>query len=98
MLNAIRETRSVEDGLHKLKLEMPESIYSTFYDDINEENAYHILEQYLNYHQDDARPNNVTIELDKNRSIININAELHYLGNDHTDPKFYSNDLGNARK
>jgi len=93
MLNSIRETRAVKEGLHNIILEIPEEIYSTFYDNISESNAIDIVKQYLNYHQDDAIPKNVKIQHNRNAHTINIYANLHYLGNEKTVPNFYTGDL-----
>ncbi|ADL07647.1 hypothetical protein [Thermosediminibacter oceani] len=92
MLNSIRETRAVKDGLHNIILEIPEKDYLTFYETISEENAHDILKQYLNYHQDDAVPSDVRIEHNKNAHTVNIYANLHYLGNEKTEPKYYTDD------
>ncbi|TYP56729.1 hypothetical protein [Thermosediminibacter litoriperuensis] len=92
MLNSIRETRAVKDGLHNIILEIPEKVYRTFYETLSEENAYDILKQYLNYHQDDAVPSDVKIQHNRNAHTVNIYANLHYLGNEKTRPKYYADD------
>lgn len=92
MLNSIRETRAVKEGLHNITLEIPEKIYNTFYDKINEDNAMNILEQYLNYHQDDGVPRNVKIKHIKGTHTVNIYADLHYLNNKKSTPKHYADD------
>ncbi|MCG0274790.1 MAG: hypothetical protein L5655_01325 [Thermosediminibacteraceae bacterium] len=92
MLNSIGETRAVKDGLHNIILEIPEDVYMSFYGTLSEENAYDILKQYLNYHQDDGIPSDVKIKHNKNTHTVNIYANLHYLGNEKTEPKFYTDD------
>lgn len=92
MLNYIRETRAVNEGLHNICLEIPESIYLTFYEDVRDEYGQDILNQYLNYHQDDARPGNIKIKHDKDNHTIFIFANLHYLGNQKTQQKWYTDD------
>lgn len=61
MLDSIRETRAVKEGLHNIILEIPEETYKTFYNDVDEEHARNILTEYLKYHQDDARTSDVKI-------------------------------------
>jgi hypothetical protein len=85
MLNSIRDRRIQRDGLYELTLQMPESEYFNAYDTLTTEAAYEILGNFLSYHQDDGRPEVVDIEHNKNGHIVNIKANLHYLGNDHTD-------------
>lgn len=84
MLDFISETRAVKEGLHNIILEIPDETYRTFYNDLSEENAYDILSEYLKYHQDDARISDIKIDHNKNDHIVNIYANLHYLGNDKT--------------
>jgi hypothetical protein len=74
-------------------LEIPEEVYKTFYDNISESNALDILKQYLNYHQDDAVPKDVKIRHNSNAHTVNIYANLHYLGNDKTRPRYYADDV-----
>ena len=86
MINSIREVREREkNGLYHLKLEIPEKEFFLAYDDPDVEAAHDIIKQYLVHRQDDARPENIDIQYNKNSHMININSELHYLGNDHTD-------------
>lgn len=87
MLNSIRERRIRRDEMYKLTLEMPENEYFNAYDSITEDAAKEILCNYLNYHQDDGRADEVGIKHNKNGHIVNIQANLHYLENDHTDVK-----------
>lgn len=84
MLDFIRETRAVKEGLHNIILEIPEETYMTFYNGFNDECAQDILTEYLKYHQDDARPSDIKIEHNKNAHTVNIYANLHYLGNEKT--------------
>ena len=89
MLNSIREIRvRNKKGLYNLTLEVPEKEFFLAYDDASNESAYDLIKQYLVYRQDDARPENIEIEYDRNKHIVSLSSELHYLENDHTD---YSN-------
>lgn len=92
MLNSIRETRTVKEGLHNIMLEIAEETYGTFYGNISEDNAMDILKQYLNYHQDDGVPQDVKIKHNRNTHTVNIYANLHYLGNEKSSPKYYADD------
>ena len=85
MLNSIRDKRIQRDGLYELTLQMPESEYFNSYDSVTPEAAYEILGNFLSYHQDDGRAELVDISHNKNGHIVNITANLHYIGNDHTD-------------
>ncbi|SNX53809.1 hypothetical protein [Thermoanaerobacterium sp. RBIITD] len=91
MLNAIRETRSVKDGLHSITLELPDKEYT--FEDFNEDNAKKILEMYLSYHQDDGRPSDVKIHHNNSSHMVNITAHLHYLGNSKTEQRTYPSDV-----
>lgn len=84
MLDRIRENRIQRDGLYEITLQVPENEYFIVYDSISSEAAYEILGNYLSYHQDDARPEEVKIVHNKNAHMVNINANLHYTGNDHS--------------
>ncbi|RKD31463.1 hypothetical protein [Thermohalobacter berrensis] len=90
MLNSIVESRKREEnGIYRLNLSVSEKAYFSVYDSVNEDAGYEIIDQYLNYHQDDGRPEKVQVKYNKNSHIINISAELHYTDNKHTDPKYY---------
>ena len=88
MLNSISERRIKLKDKYKLYLEVPEQEYMMVYnDEVSVKNARDILTQFLKYHQDDGRIENAQIKHDKNNHSINIEADLNYIGNDHTDPK-----------
>jgi hypothetical protein len=85
MLSSIRERRIQRDGLYEVTLQVPEQEYFNVYDTISIEAAHEILGNYLNYHQDDGRPEVVDIKHNKNGHVVDIKVNMHYLGNDHTD-------------
>ena len=86
MLNSISERRVKLKNKYKLYLEVPEKEYLTIYDrNISEDNARDIISQYLNYHQDDGRVDSIEINHDKSNHSINIQADLYYVGNKHTE-------------
>lgn len=85
MFNNIRENRIQQDGLYKVTLQMPESDYFAAYDSITSDAAYEILGNYLAYHQDDGRVSDVDIKHNSNGHVVNISANLHYMGNTHSD-------------
>ncbi len=90
MLNSISERRIKLKDKYKLYLEVPEKEYMMVYnDEINLENARDILIQFLEYYQDDARIEDLSINHDKSNHSINIEANLSYIGNDHTDNKAF---------
>lgn len=94
MLNSILDRRVRKDKGYDLYLEIPESEYFNFYEDVTEDNALNILELFLEYHNDDGRLQEVKINYDKNNNSINIRAALSYEGNDHTDPRIMPDYLG----
>ncbi|HHY42707.1 MAG TPA: hypothetical protein GX514_07665 [Thermoanaerobacterales bacterium] len=98
MFDFIRETRAKKDGLYNITLEIPYETYKTFYNDLSIEKARDILTEYLKYRQDDARISDVKIDHNKNTGIVNIYANLHYLGNDKTIQKPFVNNYVNLKK
>ena len=82
--NNIIEKRTVENGLHNLVLEISKEEYNNSYDKYDNEIASQILKQHLINRDDDGRPSNVEIQHDNNNNLIKIHANIHYLGNDHT--------------
>ena len=97
MLNSIRDKRIQRDGLYELTLQIPEDEYFSIYDTVTIESAHDILTNFLDYHQDDGRPNGVDIRHNKNGHIVNITADLHYTGNEHTEPRHTPNRLTATR-
>ncbi len=88
MLNSISERRVRLRDKYKLYIEVPDKEYLGIYDgDVSENSARDVLSQYLDYHQDDARVDNVEVDHDKFNHSVNIQADLIYVGNDHTKAK-----------
>lgn len=88
MLNSISERRIKLKDKYKIYLEIPEKEYMiTYNEEISVKNARDILTQFLKYHQDDGRIENTEIKHDRNNHSVNVEADLLYIGNDHTDPK-----------
>lgn len=85
LLNSIRETRARKEGLYNIILEIPEDEYFQIYDSLDDKFGADILSQYMNYHGDDGRYSDVKVQHNKNSHIINVYANLHYEGNDHTE-------------
>jgi hypothetical protein len=99
VLNSISERRVKVKDKYKLYLEVPEKEYLVTYDrNVSVENARDILWQYLNYHQDDGSVENVEIKHDKNNHSINIEADLLYMGNDHTTGRYTPNYLRDEKE
>ena len=90
MLNYIRETRGVKGGLYNISLEIPQSIFIKFHEEVRTDLAEDILNQYLQYRQDDARVSDVQIRQDEQTDTINIEAYLHYIGNEKTEQQYYT--------
>ncbi|KXG74328.1 hypothetical protein [Thermotalea metallivorans] len=94
MLNSISERRVKLSDKYKLYIEIPDEEYLMIYNgDISVENARDVLWQYLQYHQDDARVENVEINHDRDNHSINIEADLIYVGNDYTTGRYRPNYL-----
>jgi len=84
MLNSVLETRSVDNGMHKVILEIPEKEYEAIYDQYTNEIASEFLTYYLENRNDDGKPSDIQIEHDKNNHVVRIKANIHYLDNEHT--------------
>lgn len=85
MFSSILETRKREkDGKYLLSLEIPEKEFFLVYDNADRESAKDLLKKFLVYRQDDARLENIDINYDKNKHIVNVVSELNYLDNDYT--------------
>jgi hypothetical protein len=98
MINSIRDKRIQRDGLYQITLQVPEEDYFEVYDGINVEAAQEILGNFLSYHGDDGRPDNVDIKYNTNGHIVDITADLHYTGNDHTQLPFTPDMLNTTRR
>ena len=79
MLGNILEYRQLKDGLYDVSLIISENDYFMVYDNINDENAKELMRNYLCHRQDDGKANNIQIKYNKNRHIVSIKANLHYL-------------------
>ncbi len=84
MLNSIVETRKVYEGLHNLTLQINEKDYFAFYNGLNEEDAKGLIRNYLLYHGDDGRPEDIKIKHNRNAHLVTINTDLYYTGNEKT--------------
>ncbi len=84
MLNSILEYRALKDGLYSITLIINEKDYFKVYDDITQENAQEIVDNYLLRRQDDGRPGDVQIRHNKQQRIVSIGTNLHYEGNEKT--------------
>lgn len=78
MYNSIREKRIKRQDMYQITLQMPEKDYFNIYDSVNEDAAREILENYLKYHLDDGKVDDIRISLNKNAHAVKINANLHY--------------------
>ena len=85
MFNSVRETRMQRNGMTSMNLEMSEEDFFTIYNDLSQDVASDIVDQYLIYRGDDGRAANIQISHNPGSSIVSISANLQYLGNDKTD-------------
>lgn len=89
MLNSVLETRRRDNnGIYHLLLTIPEEEYFNVYEDIDDNHAKDIIKLYLEYHQDDGRPTNISIDYDKNSHVVKLNTQLKYEDNDHTESSY----------
>ncbi len=86
MLNSIYEQRTRLDNYYHISLIIPREEYIIVYgDNINTKNALDIVKQYLQYKEDDGQPYDVKMYNHKISNMIEIEAKLNYIGNEHTD-------------
>lgn len=86
MINDIYEERKRVDEGYNISLSIPKESYKSIYgDEINDQNAKDILENYLQHKDDDGDVHSVKIYDRDESDIIEIQASLQYLGNDHKD-------------
>ncbi|MGE4283037.1 MAG: hypothetical protein AB7G87_04880 [Clostridia bacterium] len=84
MLNSVLDTRNLDNGMHKMTLEIPEKEFEDIYGEYTNEAASEFLAYYMENRGDDGRPSDIEIKQDKNSHVVRIEANIHYLGNDHT--------------
>ncbi|WP_105615553.1 hypothetical protein [Vallitalea okinawensis] len=86
MYNSVTEERFREEENYRIYLTVPRNEYASIYEgDINESNAYDFIKNYLNHISDDGRPIEVHVRDLKDSDLFQIEAELRYEGNGHTD-------------
>ncbi len=93
MFNSVRETREWASGLLRMNLEMKESDYFSIYDNLNNEVAKDIIDQYLKFRGDDGRAKDIQINHNANSHIVSISGSIHYLENDKTEYKYNPNHI-----
>lgn len=85
MDNIFEQRNKLEDGKYNLSLEVADSAYFNIYENVDSAAAEDLLRNYLKSNSDDGRFENVHINYNKNRHLVNITAKLNYDGNVHTD-------------
>ncbi|GMQ57167.1 hypothetical protein AN1V17_15620 [Vallitalea sediminicola] len=86
MLNSIYETRTRLDEGYHISLTIPKEEYTIIYgNDINEKNATDIVTEHLQHRDDDGEAHDIKIYDHEASNIIEIEAQLNYIGNEHTD-------------
>ena len=81
----IIERRSVDRGKHSIVLEISADEYRKSYDHYNDDIASNIVFEHLQKRGDDGKPSDVKIHYDGGDDIVRITANVHYLGNEHTE-------------
>lgn len=81
----IIEKRTVNNGFHSLMLEISADDYKRVYDEFNKDIAYEIVNNHLENRGDDGKALDVRIQPNNKDNIVRIFADVHYLGNDHTE-------------
>ena len=84
MYNSILETRSFNDGVCRLTLQINENEYFSVYDSLSEEDASELVNNYLKYRVDDGRPENIELKHDRSNHIVTIETDLYYTDNEKT--------------
>lgn len=87
MINSIMDTRvRQEDGCYQINLKLPKDEYEMIYEDnYSNEIAADILKYYLEMRGDEGRPKNIVIKQSENPNMLEIQAVLEYVQNEHTD-------------
>ncbi|WP_304942946.1 hypothetical protein [Vallitalea guaymasensis] len=86
MLNSIYETRTRLDEGYHISLTIPKEEYTVIYgNDINEQHATEIINDYLQHRDDDGEAHDIKIYDHEVSNMIEIEAKLNYIGNEHTD-------------
>lgn len=85
MDNIFAQRNKLEDGNYNLSLEISDSAYFNIYDNADNKSGEEFLREYLKGNSDDARFDNVKVNHNKNRQLVNITAKLNYDGNLHTE-------------
>lgn len=81
----IIEKRSVNNGFHSIILEIAADDYKRTYDEFSDAIAYEIASNHLENRGDDGKVSDVRIKTNNMDNIVRILANVHYLGNDHTE-------------
>lgn len=86
MINSIYEQRKrLKDGYH-ISLSIPKNEYMNIYgNEINDSVAQDIVHNYLQHRDDDGDPDDIKIYDHCDSNMIEIEARLNYLGNDHKE-------------
>ncbi|WP_042276701.1 hypothetical protein [Faecalimicrobium dakarense] len=85
MDNIMAQRNKLEDGSYNLSLEVADSAYFNIYDNADKKSGEELLRNYLKDNSDDGRYENVKVNHNKNRHLVNITAKLNYDSNLHTE-------------
>lgn len=91
MLNSIYEQRKrLKDGYH-ISLLIPRTDYVAIYGStFDKQSATEIVNSYLQHKDDDGRPKVINVYNHNDSNMVEIEAILNYIENEHTD---YDSDL-----
>ena len=88
MINSIMDTRVRQEWTLSYQLKLPKDEYEMIYDgNYSNENAEDILKYYLEMRGDEGKAKNIIIKQSEKPNMIEIQAELEYFQNEHTDYK-----------
>lgn len=94
MLNSIYEERQRQQNHYHVSLTINRGEYTSIYgNDFSVNNAQSIINQYLQYKGDDGDVMNVQLFDYPDSDIINIEADLNYLGNEYKSEITRNNNL-----
>ena len=88
MDNMLDMRKRMDDGTYDLTLLIGDNTYFNFYESINTDAAKDVVRNYLFDNDDDADYKDVTIDHNKNRHIVTINAKLDYINGEHKDSNY----------
>lgn len=85
MFNSVSDRRFRQQDGYMAKITVPRNEYATIYEgDVNEQNAFDFMLNYLNHISDDSTISSVTVHDTEDSDLFEIQANLKYDGH-HAD-------------